>query len=107
MVLDAVDLRSKMENTDLVITGEGRIDEQTIHGKTPMGVAQLAKQFSIPVIGVAGCLGHNHQVVYECGIDAVFAATPRALSLDEALEHASENVINLAENIANIWRLQY
>ncbi|MBL4830418.1 MAG: glycerate kinase [Aliivibrio sp.] len=107
VVLEAVDLISKMENTDLVLTGEGRIDEQTVHGKTPMGVAQLAKQFSIPVIGIAGCLGKNHQVVYECGIDAVFAATPRALSLDEALEHASENVTNLAENIANLWRLQY
>ncbi|MGF1764008.1 glycerate kinase [Aliivibrio kagoshimensis] len=107
VVLEAVDLESKMDNTDLVITGEGRIDEQTIHGKTPMGVAQVAKRFSIPVIGVAGCLGSNHQVAYECGIDAVFAATPRALSLAEALENASENVTNLAENVANLWRLQY
>ena len=57
LVLEAVQLNNYMDKTDLVITGEGRIDNQTIYGKTPMGVAKIAKQFNIPVIGIAGSLG--------------------------------------------------
>jgi len=100
LVLETVKLSEQLEDADLVLTGEGRIDEQTIHGKTPMGVAQLAKQFNLPVIAIAGCLGENHQAVYQCGIDAAFAATPKAMSLQEAFDTATENVTNLAENIA-------
>jgi len=105
LVLDAVDLSSRVSGADLVITGEGRIDQQTIHGKTPMGVAQVAKKFNIPVIGIAGSLGDNHQVVVQCGIDAVFASTPKAMSLEEAMQDAATNVSNLTENIANLWKL--
>jgi len=106
LVLDAVNLQGYMSNTDLVITGEGRIDEQTIYGKTPMGVAKVAKNDAIPVIAVAGSLGHNHQKVYECGIDAVFSATPGAMSLQQAFAQANDNLENLAENIAHIWQLK-
>lgn len=106
IVLDTVQLSERVRDADLIITGEGRIDGQTVHGKTPMGVAKVAKAYNIPVIGLAGCLGVDHQAVYECGIDAVFAATPKAMSLDEAFEKAGENVTNLAENVARIWQLK-
>ena len=106
IVLETVQLSERVKGADLVITGEGRIDGQTVYGKTPMGVAKVAKAYDIPVIGIAGCLGANHQVVYQCGIDAVFAATPNAMSLDEAFEKAGENVTNLAENIARMWQLK-
>ena len=106
LVLEAVKLKQYMQDTDLVLTGEGRIDEQTIFGKTPMGVAKIAKQFDIPVIGVAGSLGKNHQAVYNCGIDAVFAAIPGAMSLQQAFADANNNLENLAENIAQIWSLK-
>jgi glycerate kinase len=102
LVLEAVGLSNYMDNTNIVITGEGRIDNQTVHGKTPMGVAKVAKQFNIPVIGIAGCLGQNHQAVYECGIDAVFSATPGAMTLQQAFADAAENVANVAENIAKL-----
>ena len=106
LVLEAVQLNSQLHDADLVITGEGRIDSQTIYGKTPMGVAKLAKQFNLPVIAVAGSLGDNHQAVYGCGIDAVFAATPGAITLKQAFADAQENVENLAENIAQMWSLK-
>jgi len=106
LVLDAVKLDAQLAGADLVITGEGRIDQQTIHGKTPMGVAQAAKQFDIPVIGIAGSLGDNHHMVSQCGIDAVFASTPKAMTLQEAMAGASANVSNVAENIAKLWRLK-
>ena len=106
LVLEAVQLKHYMQNTDLVLTGEGRIDHQTVFGKTPMGVAKIAKQFDIPVIGVAGSLGKNHQAVYECGIDAVFAAIPGVMSLQQAFADANNNLENLAENIAQMWSLK-
>lgn len=106
LVLEAVQLSQYMTHTDLVITGEGRIDEQTIYGKTPMGVAKVAKQFDIPVIGIAGSLGKNHQAVYGCGIEAVFAAIPGAMTLQQAFTDAHDNVVNVAENIAKIFALK-
>ncbi|WP_298943827.1 glycerate kinase [uncultured Psychromonas sp.] len=107
LVLEAVQLNSYMDKTDLVITGEGRIDNQTIYGKTPMGVAKIAKQFDIPVIGIAGSLGKDHQAVYECGIDAVFAAIPGAMTLQQAFTDANYNVENVAENIAKLWSVKF
>ena len=106
VVLEAVNLKQHLTDCDLVITGEGRIDGQTVHGKTPMGVAQLAKQFDIPVVAIAGCLGDNHQAVYECGIDAVFAAIPSAMSLQQAFQYAGDNVANAAENVARLYALK-
>ena len=107
LVLEAVQLNNYMDKTDLVITGEGRIDNQTIYGKTPMGVAKIAKQFNIPVIGIAGSLGKDHQAVYECGIDAVFAAIPSAMTLQQAFTDANYNVENVAENIAKLWSIKF
>ncbi|WP_025562600.1 glycerate kinase [Psychromonas sp. SP041] len=106
LVLEAVQLNHYMDKTDLVITGEGRIDNQTIYGKTPMGVAKIAKKFDIPVIGIAGSLGKDHQAVYGCGIDAVFAAVPSAITLQQAFAEAHDNVANVAENIAKIFTLK-
>ncbi|ADT88815.1 glycerate kinase [Vibrio furnissii] len=105
IVLETVKLAELVEGADLVITGEGRIDSQTIHGKTPMGVAQVAKRFDIPVIALSGCTGDNYQAVYECGIDAVFAAVPRAMTLDDALKESDFNLADLAENVARLWHI--
>ncbi|MCG3737465.1 glycerate kinase [Vibrio cincinnatiensis] len=105
IVLETVGLAEKLVDTDIVFTGEGRIDQQTIYGKTPIGVAKLAKAFNVPVIAVAGCTGENYQAVYLHGIDAVFPCTPRAMSLPEALAEAEVNLSNIAENIARLWQL--
>lgn len=105
IVIETVELEAKLAGADLVITGEGRIDGQTVHGKTPMGVAQAAKKYQIPVIAMAGCVGDNYQAVYQCGIDAVFVAIPRAFSLDSAFAEAAINLENLAENVARTWSI--
>ena len=106
LVLDIIKLQQYMPDTDLVLTGEGRIDHQTAHGKTPIGVAKIAKQFNIPVIGIAGSLGKGHQAVYECGIDAVFSTVPGAMTLQQAFSDADCNIANVAENIAKLWALK-
>ncbi|EII3000619.1 glycerate kinase [Vibrio cholerae] len=105
IVLETVQLAHQVCDADLVITGEGRIDSQTVHGKTPMGVAKVAKRFDVPVLALCGCTGDNYQAVYQCGIDAVFAAVPRAMSLDDALKESDFNLADLAENVARLWVL--
>ncbi|GHX64182.1 glycerate kinase [Vibrio cholerae] len=105
IVLETVQLAHQVSDADLVITGEGRIDSQTVHGKTPMGVAKVAKRFDVPVLALCGCTGDNYQAVYQCGIDAVFATVPRAMSLEDALKESDFNLADLAENVARLWVL--
>ncbi|CEO38095.1 glycerate kinase [Photobacterium kishitanii] len=105
IVIDAVKLDAIVKDADLVITGEGRIDSQTIHGKTPIGVARAAKKFNKPVIGIAGCLSQDCGVVYEHGIDAVFSVVPAAISLEQAFKDAAINVELTARNVAAMYCL--
>ncbi|GHD64726.1 glycerate kinase [Jeongeupia chitinilytica] len=100
IVMEAVGLDAIVADCDLVITGEGRIDSQTIHGKTPIGVARVAKRHGKPVIGIAGCLTPDVGIVHEHGIDAVFSVLYHACSVDEALARAADNVRLAARNIA-------
>jgi glycerate kinase len=105
IVIKATQLESYIKNADLVITGEGRIDGQTIYGKTPIGVAKTAKKHSVPVIAIAGSIGAGSEAVYEHGISALFSVVPGAVSLQEALEKADENIERTAKNVASVIRL--
>ncbi|MFQ6370457.1 glycerate kinase [Shewanella sp. YIC-542] len=105
IVMEAVKLDEKLAGASLVITGEGRIDGQTIFGKTPMGVLRLAKARQIPVIGIAGCLGDGAEKVLEHGMSAIFDIIPAATALEHALQHARTNLHQTASNIAAIWCL--
>jgi len=105
IVTDALHLDQQVADADLVITGEGRIDSQTIHGKVPVGVAKIAKRYNKPVIGIAGSLTADVGVVHEHGIDAVFSVIYTVCTLEEALEEAAENVRMAARNIAAALKL--
>ncbi|MDG3087349.1 glycerate kinase [Vibrio hannami] len=105
IVVETVQLSDQIAGSDLVITGEGRIDWQTIHGKTPMGVAREASKHAVPVVAMAGCVGDNYQAVYDIGIQAVFTALPRAMDLQTAFAESSINLANLAENVARVWSI--
>ena len=100
IVTDALHLDDCVADADLVVTGEGRIDSQTIHGKVPVGVANVAKRYNKPVIGIAGSLTPDVGVVHEHGIDAAFSVIFTICTLDEALDNASENVRMTARNVA-------
>ncbi|MFJ6413354.1 glycerate kinase [Terribacillus saccharophilus] len=100
IVLHAVDFEEAVKDADLVITGEGRLDSQTIYGKTPIGVAKAAKKYGVPVIGLAGSLSKDSDVVYEHGIDVLFSIVPGVVTLPEAFEHAAEYMEKTARNIA-------
>ncbi|MDU1059986.1 MAG: glycerate kinase [Leclercia adecarboxylata] len=105
IVTDALNLDSQVADADLVITGEGRIDSQTIHGKVPVGVAKIAKRHNKPVIGLAGSLTADVGVVHDHGIDAVFSVIYTICTLEEALEDAAENVRMAARNIAAVLKV--
>lgn len=105
IVTDALHLDKHVANADLVITGEGRIDSQTIHGKVPVGVAKVAKRYNKPVIGIAGSLTADVGVVHLHGIDAVFSVIYTVCTLEEALENAEENVRMAARNIAAVLKV--
>ena len=92
-------------NADLVITGEGRIDGQTVFGKTPMGVLHVAKQLNIPVIGISGCLGPNADAILAEGMHAIFAIIPALQPLEQVLSEAQVNLTNTARNIAAMLSL--
>ncbi|MDM5225394.1 glycerate kinase [Cytobacillus sp. NJ13] len=100
IVLHAVDFENEVKDADLVITGEGKIDSQTIYGKTPIGVARAAKKHGIPVIGLAGSLSDDSDIVHEHGIDALFSIVPGVVTLPEALEKAAIYMERTARNIA-------
>ena len=104
IVTDALHLDRYVAEADLVITGEGRIDSQTVHGKVPMGVAKVAKRYNKPVIGIAGSLTADVGVVHEHGIDAVFSVIYGICTLDDALKNAAENVRMTARNVAAVLK---
>ncbi|WP_110916218.1 glycerate kinase [Klebsiella aerogenes] len=105
IVTDALGLADLVADADLVITGEGRIDSQTIHGKVPVGVAKVAKRFNVPVIGIAGSLTADVGVVHQHGLDAVFSVLYSVCTLDEALANAAANVRMTARNVAAVLEM--
>ncbi|MBP3950175.1 glycerate kinase [Bacillus suaedae] len=102
LVIEAIKLDEAVSDADLVITGEGGINHQTIHGKTPICVARTAKKYGVPVIALAGSLTNEYKNVHNHGIDAVFSIVPGAVTLEKALEHGYENVKNTARNVAAV-----
>ncbi|WP_353947439.1 glycerate kinase [Sporolactobacillus sp. Y61] len=105
LVIRETGLEKKLKDADLVLTGEGKIDGQTIYGKTPVGVARAAKRHHIPVIGVAGALSAGYEAVYAAGIDALFSIVPGAVPLKQALAEAGANLERTGENIARLIQL--
>ncbi len=104
MILDVLDADKILEQADLVITGEGQMDNQTLEGKTPFGIAKRAKEKSIPVIGIAGSLGSEIEELYAT-IDSAFASVRSPQSLEQVLQEASMNVTRTSRNIAATLKL--
>lgn len=105
MVIEYASLEEKVKYADMVWTGEGSIDFQTQYGKTPLGVAAVAKKYSKPVIALAGRVGEGIEVLYEKGINSIFGITKGATSLEEALVKGKENIEKTAENIIRLMNL--
>ena len=100
IVTEAVGLEAHVRDADLVVTGEGRIDGQTVNGKTPMGVAKVARRHGKPVVAIGGSLAQDADAVHAAGIEVVVAAVARPCSVAEALAAADANLRRAARNLA-------
>ncbi len=105
VVAQLAGLAEAVNGADLVITGEGRFDAQTLRGKTPFGVARIARQHGVPVVVIAGTLGEGYQALYEHGIDAVFALASGPMTLQQACTDAPRLLSERARDIARLWRV--
>lgn len=105
LITEWLALEDIIKDVDLVITGEGGINHQTVYGKTPVIVSKLAKKYQIPVIALAGSISEGYEKVYEHGIDVIFSVLSEVTDLKEALKTAPQNVERTAENIARTLKI--
>ncbi len=102
IIIAVAALDEKLADADLVITGEGSIDYQTAFGKTPFGVASLAKKHNIPVIALAGNIGVRAEELYAKGFDSLFAICEGPISLEESMVNAEILLEKTAERIMRL-----
>lgn len=101
IIAQLLNLEHYIQNADLVITGEGRMDSQSVNGKGPIGVAKLAKQYNVPCIAICGAI-EDIEATYEFGVTAAFSIVNGAQSLDSALANTENNLRSTSNNIARI-----
>src|SRR5699024_1859609 len=103
--IESVQLESMMKGASLAVTGEGKLDHQTAYGKTPMGVAKIAKKYGVHVIGIAGMIEMENVQMNASGIDAIIPIVPGRIEVKYAMEHAIDYTERAAENIAEIIKI--
>lgn len=105
IMIDAVKLEERVKGASVVFTGEGQLDFQTAFGKTPVGVAKVAKAHNIPVIAIAGGIAEGAEAVYDAGIDAMLGIVQEPMSLEDAVGDATRLIANTAEQAARLIRI--
>ena len=103
LVIDAVGLEAKLAGADLVLVGEGQMDEQSAYGKVPVGVSRLASRLGIPVVAIVGSLGRGFEAVHAEGIAACFSILDRPMSLSEAFERADGLLASTVEEVTRLF----
>ncbi|WP_311065391.1 glycerate kinase [Halomonas sp. DWK9] len=103
MIMQQANVAHLLSDADLVVTGEGRLDGQSLSGKTPIGVARAAKCHNKPVIVLAGSLGDGWQACTEEGVTAAFALADGLMTLEQALPRTAELLADRCESIARLW----
>ena len=104
IILDEIKLEDEIKTADIVVTGEGRLDSQTVMGKAPIGVAKLAKKYGKRVIAFSGCVTEDAEICNENGIDAFFPILREITSLEEALDYKNAYK-NLTATAYQVFRL--
>ncbi|SFD38179.1 glycerate kinase [Bacillus sp. OV194] len=103
VVTEYAGLPQALDGSDLVITGEGRVDFQTASGKTPMGVAQRAKQSGVPTMILAGSVGEGIEVLYQYGVISITSMIQQPLTLEEAMQRAPQLLEYSAEQLVRTF----
>lgn len=102
LILDTLQLEAHIKNADLVITGEGKIDRQTLYGKTIIGVAKIAQKHGIPVIAITGKIGHDIDEIYELGVTSIFSIVNQPMDLQESMRKTDYLIQSCVMNIFRI-----
>ena len=105
LVIEQTGLEEKIKDADLVITGEGRLDGQSVMGKVPVGIATVAKKYKKPVLALSGCIAPDARLCNGYGIDAFFPILPAPCTLEDAMEpnNAYKNLKNTAEQALRLF----
>lgn len=104
IVIKYTDMENHMQGVNYVITGEGSIDSQTRFGKTPYGVAKVAKKYDITVVAIAGSLGDDIDILYNYGFDVLFSIMQGVSNLENALKNGAINIERTCENIGRLLK---
>ncbi len=104
-VLDLIGFDQLLEGTDLVITGEGRIDWQSAFGKVPSGIGMRCKKKGVPVVAIVGGMGDGAEKIYEFGVESIIPTINGAMDIVEALERAEELYANAADRLFRLVRI--
>lgn len=104
-ILEYVNFEKLLEGVDLVITGEGRIDGQSVNGKVPVGVARYCKEKDIMAAAIVGSMENDAQRVYDFGIQSIMPSISKVMTLDEALSQARETLADAADRMFRFIRL--
>ncbi len=102
-ILSAVDLAAKAASADLLITGEGSFDSQSLRGKLPHGVARTAAEHGVPCVVTAGVVSVGRQEVAAAGITETYSLVESAGSVEAALTNSAEELRKLAADVARRW----
>ena len=102
IVLDANGFAEKVRGADLVLTGEGQIDRQTVSGKTISGVAQISLKNGVPVVAIVGSIGEGVKNLYPLGVTSIFTLVPGPISLDEAMQKGKPMIADTAERVLRL-----
>ncbi|AXI10241.1 glycerate kinase [Oceanobacillus zhaokaii] len=103
VVLEYSNFSSFLQDADLVITGEGKVDSQTASGKTPLGVAQAAMLNGVPTIIIAGTVGDGIEVLHDYGVISVHSIMNKPMTLEESMANAAELLELSAEQVVRVW----
>jgi len=103
LVAERVGLAAAIDGAALVLTGEGRLDRQTLHGKTVLGVARLARARGVPVIALAGMLGEGFEALHALGVTAAFSIVSGPMSLESAIAQGEPLLRRAAAQAARAW----
>lgn len=98
-VLDLIDFDHLLEGTDLVVTGEGRIDWQSAFGKVPSGIGMRCKKKGVPAVAIVGGMGNGAEKIYEFGVESIIPTINGAMDISEALERAEELYAGAADRL--------
>ncbi|MBW4620990.1 MAG: glycerate kinase [Cyanosarcina radialis HA8281-LM2] len=102
LLMELTQFEEKLKSVDLVITGEGKIDEQTLHGKLIKGVTETTKKYTIPVIAFCGTLATTTEQIKSLGLTAAFSIIRQPMSLEEAKKDTAFGLENLAFNVIRV-----